>query len=158
MNKVTVTIYGREYTLLGENSEKEIKRIAAYVDGKMRDIAKMSGENGPTGLAVLTALNLSEDLFSARAAQKKAEDAEKKAKNEIVRLNTLLEQTEKKAEEKKAGEKATPVKDAAGPTPEDADEIRALKERLNEYESNFFDLQMENMKLKSDMEKLKARK
>ena len=153
MNKVKVTIYGREYTLLGENSEKEIKRIAAYVDGKMNEIARASGEKGPNGLAVLTALNLSEDLFSARAAQKKAEEGEKKSRDEVTRLNALLEQAEKK--EKKEAKAPVAVKES---THEDAEEIRALKEKCSEYESNFFDLQMENTKLKSELKKLKARK
>ncbi|HHX13512.1 MAG TPA: cell division protein ZapA, partial [Clostridiales bacterium] len=34
-NRVTVRIYGQEYTLTGDLARDQIVRIAAYVDGKM---------------------------------------------------------------------------------------------------------------------------
>ena len=42
-SKVTVKIYGQDYTILGEKTEDEIVRIAEYVDNKMNLISRFSG-------------------------------------------------------------------------------------------------------------------
>ena len=52
-NKVTVRIYGQEYTISGERDPETIQEIAAYVDEKMREISKFTASNKAGALATL---------------------------------------------------------------------------------------------------------
>ena len=62
-NKVTVKIYGQEYTITGDKTEDEIRRIAEYVDNKMRLISRVAGEAGQGSIGILSAINIAEEYF-----------------------------------------------------------------------------------------------
>lgn len=64
-SKVTVKIYGQEYTIAGDKTEEEIQRIAEYVDNKMRLISRVAGEAGQGSIGILTAINIAEEYFDA---------------------------------------------------------------------------------------------
>ena len=57
-NKVTVRIYGQEYTISGERDPETIQEIAAYVDEKMREISKFTASNKAGALATLACVNM----------------------------------------------------------------------------------------------------
>ena len=65
---VKVQIFGQTYAIRGELDEAYVQKLAAYVDEKMRAAA----ETAPTGdslrLAVLSALNIADELFRCRDA------------------------------------------------------------------------------------------
>lgn len=63
--KTTVRVAGREYTLVGEESEEHIRRVAIYVDRKMEELTLASRLNAQT-VAVLTAMNIADDLLKAQ--------------------------------------------------------------------------------------------
>ena len=63
--KTTVRVAGREYTLVGEDSEEQIRRVAIYVDRKMTELAMASRLDAQT-VAVLTAMNIADDLIKAQ--------------------------------------------------------------------------------------------
>ena len=63
--KTTVRVAGRDYTLVGEDSEEQIRRVAIYVDRKMTELAMASRLDAQT-VAVLTAMNISDDLIKAQ--------------------------------------------------------------------------------------------
>ncbi len=66
-NRVVVTICDQEYTLVAEESAVYMERIAAYVGEKMS--ALQSGSHvGRTNAAVLTAVNITDELFKEREA------------------------------------------------------------------------------------------
>ncbi|MCL6562908.1 MAG: cell division protein ZapA [Firmicutes bacterium] len=68
MTRTTVTIFGEEYRLRSDLPEETVRALAHHVDSVMRVLsAKGMGTLNPTRLAVLTALNLAEDLFRVRA-------------------------------------------------------------------------------------------
>ncbi|RFU60276.1 cell division protein ZapA [Bacillus sp. V59.32b] len=56
-NKITVDIYGQQYTILGEESSSHIRLVASMVDDKMREISSMNPKLDISKLAVLTAVN-----------------------------------------------------------------------------------------------------
>ena len=66
-NKVTVKIYGQEYTIAGDKPEETIIRIAEYVDNKMRLISQVAGEAGQGNIGILSAINIAEEYFDALA-------------------------------------------------------------------------------------------
>ena len=40
MNKVEVNIYGKDYTVVGDQNPEHIARVAAHVDSKMKETAE----------------------------------------------------------------------------------------------------------------------
>lgn len=56
--RTTVSIYGQNYTVVGQESPAHIKEVAQEVDQKMREIKKRNPYLDTTRLAVLTAVNV----------------------------------------------------------------------------------------------------
>ena len=63
--KTTVRIGGSEYTMVGTGTEEHMKRLAAYVDRKMGELT-LSTRLPPHMVAVLTAMNIADDLLRAQ--------------------------------------------------------------------------------------------
>lgn len=64
-DRTTVIINGQEYIVKGERSEY-IKELAAYVDNKMRQVGQRFPNFPPSKLAVLTALNIADELYKVQ--------------------------------------------------------------------------------------------
>jgi len=56
-NKITVDIYGQQYTIVGTESSSHIRLVASLVDSKMREISAKNPNLDVSRLAVLTAVN-----------------------------------------------------------------------------------------------------
>jgi cell division protein ZapA (FtsZ GTPase activity inhibitor) len=63
---VTVQIAGLRYSLKTDDDDRTVKALAAYVDGKIRDIQKQAKVPDTQAVAVLTALQIAEELFTER--------------------------------------------------------------------------------------------
>ncbi|WP_067843356.1 cell division protein ZapA [Amphibacillus sediminis] len=59
----TVNIYGRSYTIIGEENIHQLRMVASIVDEKMREIYQMNKSLDTTKLAVLTAVNAVNDYM-----------------------------------------------------------------------------------------------
>ncbi len=66
---VKVTIYGTDYPVKGEADAEYIEEVAAYVDTKMREVAGSLSVKSTTKVAILAALNITDELFTLRAEQ-----------------------------------------------------------------------------------------
>ena len=142
-NKVKVRIYGQEYTIAGEKDEESIKRIASHVNEKMRELGRSFSSNGQGTLAVLTAINLADEYFDI-------ESENGKLKEETQHYLKLWEEAKKNfVSYKEAAAKAAEEKKA------EEDRYSELEKRCSEFESSFFDLQMENLQLKRELEEYK---
>ena len=84
---IEVEIYGQSYTIAGEADEQYVNKLARYVDGKMRELAK-SGKTIPaTKLALLAAVNITHELFQIRQDRQIKDSAiEKKTKDLIENI------------------------------------------------------------------------
>jgi cell division protein ZapA len=63
---VTVQIAGIRYSLKTDEDDRWVKMLAAYVDGKIREAQKHSRTPDTQSVAVLTALQIAEELFHER--------------------------------------------------------------------------------------------
>ena len=63
---VTVQIAGVRYALKTDEDDRWVKAVAAFVDGKIRDAQKQSRTPDTQAVAVLTALQIAEELFHER--------------------------------------------------------------------------------------------
>lgn len=66
INRVKVKINGEDYYIKGTVSEEYIKQVAQYVDRKMYNLEKNNPELSRTHLAVLTAINITDELFKLK--------------------------------------------------------------------------------------------
>ena len=126
-NKVKIRIYGQEYTIVGERSQDEIIKAAQYVDERMQFIGRNSNLGSTTSLAVLSAVNI------AGGRRQKVCGSVGRCKKNVIQYRNEIEDLRKKAS--------------------DDSQIREIQRRYKELESRFFDLQMENVQLKSRLDK-----
>ena len=66
-NRVVINISGEEYTFVAEESASYMQRVGVYVSDKMDEVLS-SAKVGRTDAAVLTAANITDELFKAQAA------------------------------------------------------------------------------------------
>ena len=62
---LSVTIFGSEYTIKGADPEY-IGEVAKYVDAKMRELERRLSSGSPAKIAILTSLNIADELFRER--------------------------------------------------------------------------------------------
>ena len=91
-NHVAVTICGDEYTRVAEESAAYMQKVGSYVNGKMAEVLE-SARVGRMDAAVLTAVNIADELFKAQSAAEQLRsqikgylDQASKAQNEVSEL------------------------------------------------------------------------
>ncbi len=240
-SKVTVKIYGQEYTIAGNSSGEQIVIVANHVDTMMHELASGLSTLPASSLAVLTAVNIANDYFDEKERIAELESAisdlkkdanhyiqmwedakasfkqyKEDAQNSIEQLqelqriynmknvefnkaNDALEDMKRRYEASRkelsdTSERFEQTKEELAQTKEELamvnevfeevdaqkkavqEELRKTKEDLasakasrsaetadanelmnkyKELENSFFDIQMENLQLKNDLDKLK---
>ena len=66
---ISVQIFGADYPVMGAQDPQYVQELARYVDAKMRDIAKGSALLSASKVAILAALNITDELFRCRASR-----------------------------------------------------------------------------------------
>ncbi|MDR2486576.1 MAG: cell division protein ZapA [Clostridiales Family XIII bacterium] len=198
-NKVTVTIYGHEYTISGERPRDEILKIAYKVDETMSEISDALGGGSFSSLAVLTAVNIADELFTLRTQVAEGElekdqlgkdiqhyiqlweeakrsflQYKEDAQASVEQKDAIQEKLNQKAIENDSLLKSSAEKDNRITELEarvqglaqrlkareegqvvSAEQIRALEDKYKELEGNYFELQMENIQVKGDLERFR---
>ena len=176
---VSVKIYGQEYTVPGDKSREYIIKVADYVDQNMREIAAVAAGIPAPSLAVLASVNIADQYFETAARlsvqEEKCAEQEKdiehyiklweEAKKNFVQFKEeagkLLQQKEELRQTSDAKDKENTELKAQLEGLEEKirsefeEKIALADQRVKEAESNFFDLQMENIRLKSELERFK---
>lgn len=68
---IEVTIFGKQYSVLANKNADHIRKLALYVDNKMKEVAEMLPDVHSTGVAVLACLNIADELFSSKESMAK---------------------------------------------------------------------------------------
>jgi len=63
---IRVTIFGSEYPIRGDADPAYIEEIAQYVDAKMREVSKQLSYPSITKVAILAAMNITDELLRER--------------------------------------------------------------------------------------------
>lgn len=71
--KTNVQIDGRNFTVVGSNSESYVKDLAEYVDYKIKNLTNKNDRLSQTMAAILAALNIADELKSAENQLKELE-------------------------------------------------------------------------------------
>jgi cell division protein ZapA len=101
MNLTTIKINGVEYALKGNENEEYLHKVARYVDKKIKLIMESNQRLSTSSAAILTAINIVDDLFKAQSANEemqkiaaKASENEDKLLDEITALKNQLNKLE----------------------------------------------------------------
>jgi cell division protein ZapA len=89
---IPVEIHGQRYPIRTVLDEEYVARLASYVDEKMRAAAESTATGDSMRLAVLTALNIADELFRCRdgTAARNGELAERAGELERLLDRVLL--------------------------------------------------------------------
>jgi cell division protein ZapA (FtsZ GTPase activity inhibitor) len=178
-NKVSVKIYGQEYVIAGEETREHIIKVADYVDSKMRAADRTVKMGQLSVLAVLSAVNVASDYFRARDAATELKKMNEQLEKDVAHYVQMWEEAKRsflqyKEDAQMVSRKKDTLKSALDEKEQEVvdlrnmlgeaemkvknevkDEIEKLQDKLKETENNYFDLQMENVQLKSELERLK---
>jgi cell division protein ZapA len=88
-NRVKVAIFGQTYTIDGDAPKDYILQLAEYLNDKMEEVRKNSSINNPVQVAILAALNVTDEYFQLKKLKAGAEsEVEKRA----LALISMLDQ------------------------------------------------------------------
>ena len=103
-NRVVISICGEEYTFIADESAAYMQKVGSYVSEKMEEVLS-SAKVGRTDAAILTAANITDELFKAQAASEqlraqikgyldeagRAQSEASELKREVFRLQQRLD-------------------------------------------------------------------
>ena len=72
-NSTRIDIFDQSYQIRGAVDPKYLAELAAYVDQKMREIAGASKTVDSVKVAVMAALNITDELFQERESARRAD-------------------------------------------------------------------------------------
>ena len=88
-NQIKITIFGQEYSVKAPADPTYIKKIAEYVDSKMREVQSgFSSTQSSNRIAILSAMNITDELFNAR---KKVDSDDSNIEEKITSLIELID-------------------------------------------------------------------
>jgi len=85
-NRVEVRIAGKEYTLVGVESDEYIQKVGLYIDRKMSEIVRMNNRLSTSMAAVLTSINVADDFFKAHENEIYLKKELKRCQDELEKL------------------------------------------------------------------------
>lgn len=85
---VKIEIFDQMYNVQADGDEAYLRELAAFVDGKMRTVAEATRQVDSMRVAVLSALNIADELFTLR---KRQQDLEGPLRQRVEKCVTLVE-------------------------------------------------------------------
>jgi len=87
----TVEICGHLYSIRGEYSAEMIRVLASYVDQRMKQVSEQANTSDVGRLAVLTAMNIADDLYQTRKAlERRGAEIAEQARELAIELDDAL--------------------------------------------------------------------
>ena len=90
-NQIKITIFGQEYSVKAPADPTYIKKIAEYVDTKMREVQSgFSSTQSSNRIAILSAMNITDELFNAK---KQGNSENNEVEEKITSLIELIDES-----------------------------------------------------------------
>ena len=91
-NQVQISIFGQEYSVKAPADPEYIKKIAEFLDEKMREVQSgFSTTQSSTRIAILAGMNITDELFNARqSGDLNSNDVEQKISSLIDLIDDTL--------------------------------------------------------------------
>lgn len=90
--RATVEIFGQRLGLRADGDEARVQEIARFVDNRMREVADRSSSVDTVKIAVLTALNIADELFQERETDQdtRQKRLEKQAERLVIKIEDAM--------------------------------------------------------------------
>ncbi|MCG6964223.1 MAG: cell division protein ZapA [Acidobacteria bacterium] len=98
--RATVEIFGQRLGLRADGDAEQLQELARFVDQRMREVADRTSSVDTVRIAILTALNIADELFKEREADQ--DDRQRKLEEQAERLVLKLEEALSAGETRKA--------------------------------------------------------
>ncbi|UCG77339.1 MAG: cell division protein ZapA [Nitrospirota bacterium] len=79
MGSIEVVILGQRYTIKGDADEEYIRKLADFVDKKMKEVIEAAPNTSPLKASILAALNIADELHKADQSKVDLGSLEEKA-------------------------------------------------------------------------------
>ncbi|MGD9252965.1 MAG: cell division protein ZapA [Holophagae bacterium] len=91
--RATVEIFGQRLGLRADGDEERIQEIARFVDLRMREVADRTSSVDTVKIAVLTALNIADELYQERETDQdtRQKRLEKQAERLVDKIDEAME-------------------------------------------------------------------
>ncbi len=84
---VEIKVFGQTYTVKTDAEEEHIQAVAQYVNAKMEEVLKKTRSVSTLSVAILTALNIADDLLKEREQRKALlQEVDKKTKDLVRQI------------------------------------------------------------------------
>jgi len=97
--RATVEIFGTRLGLRADGDAARLEELARFVDTRMREVADRSSSVDTVKIAVLTALNIADELFHERETDQDAR--QERLEQQAERLVSRIEEAMKPGEARK---------------------------------------------------------
>lgn len=81
-----VSIFGQSYLLRAKEGPEYVRKVAHYVDGKFYDVAEREPSLPVNKIAILSALDIADELFKSKEEKEKTEELVRAKIDEIIDL------------------------------------------------------------------------
>lgn len=130
-NRVVVKIAGKDYSLIGKESDEYIQKVGLYIDRKMNEIIRSNNKLSTSMAAVLTAVNIADDFFKVSESESNLKKDLTQAKSEISKLKQ--EKGTLKQENAVLSEKSTNLQLELAKREAELREVRNSLEKSNRF-------------------------
>jgi cell division protein ZapA len=94
---VEIKVFGQTYTVRSDAEEDHIQAVARYVNEKMEEVLKKTKSVSTLNVAILTALNIADDLLRERAKRLRfLNEVETKSRDLVEKINLKIDGKEEK--------------------------------------------------------------
>lgn len=161
VNKVTLTINSRQYTVVAEESKEYIEKLCNHINEKVETV--ISGGQNIMGErpVVLAALNICDEYFKSIEEQHKLEDQIKKNADKNLKLQHALKDTKKELNDALSNQISideTALKAEVTSAKNELDDannqikfleghIKALEKKIKELENKYSDREKEILEM-----------
>lgn len=98
--RATVEIFGQRLGLRADGDAEQLQELARFVDQRMREVADRTSSVDTVRIAILTALNIADELYRERETDQ--DDRQRKLEEQAERLVLKLEEALSAGESRKA--------------------------------------------------------
>jgi cell division protein ZapA len=85
-SKVRVSIFGNTYTIQGDASPEYIDSLSRFLNAKMEEVAEAIPSANAMQLAILAALNITDEYFQLKDIQKTSSNDIEKRANALISM------------------------------------------------------------------------
>lgn len=99
--RTTVEVFGQRLALRTEGDSERLAELARWLDRRMREVADQTSSVDTVKIAILTALNIADELFRERDADQDARQRQyrKHAERLVLKLEEVLGPSQNRGED-----------------------------------------------------------